>query len=288
MQKIKTEALVEVRNMESILSRRTNSEEKSAEVENMDISSLCINQRLKSVPSRSQGTTEKSVGDRNMNASDFLTNQQCELKVSKSQDSAAMPDRDIWIKKETGAQVTEVKTLKKGLLQKPNLSYIALISNAIQSSRHKRMLLSDIYEWIVNNFPTFKMANRSWRNSVRHNLSLNECFIKCGRCDSGKGHYWGIHAANRDDFAKGDYRRRHARRLVKKCDELAQLFDTDPTNDVSQKPSNPMTSQYGYALMTCTTVSNSYLIKTFGAAVLSTSGQWQRQQHFNEICEKRS
>jgi hypothetical protein len=30
---------------------------------------------------------------------------------------------------------------------------------------------------------------------VRHNLSLNECFIKAGRCESGKGNYWAIHVS---------------------------------------------------------------------------------------------
>uniref|UniRef100_A0A8C2TBT7 Fork-head domain-containing protein n=1 Tax=Coturnix japonica TaxID=93934 RepID=A0A8C2TBT7_COTJA len=49
-----------------------------------------------------------------------------------------------------------------------------------------------------------------WRNSVRHNLSLNECFVKAGRSDNGKGHFWAIHPANMEDFAKGDYHRPHA------------------------------------------------------------------------------
>ncbi|XP_019412522.1 PREDICTED: forkhead box protein D3-like [Crocodylus porosus] len=60
------------------------------------------------------------------------------------------------------------------------------------------------------------LQEKSWRNSVRHNLSLNECFIKAGRSDNGKGHFWAIHPANLEDFSKGDYHRRRARRRIRR------------------------------------------------------------------------
>nr|XP_025046788.1 forkhead box protein L1-like [Pelodiscus sinensis] len=100
-------------------------------------------------------------------------------------------------------------------LDKPNQSYIALISTAILSSPEKKLLLSDIYQWIMDNYPYFK-NKKSWRNSVRHNLSLNECFVKAGRSDNGKGHFWAIHPANLEDFSKGDYHRRRARRRIRR------------------------------------------------------------------------
>ncbi|KYO41182.1 forkhead box Q2 [Alligator mississippiensis] len=101
-------------------------------------------------------------------------------------------------------------------VDKPNQSYIALISTAILSSPEKKLLLSDIYQWIMDNYPYFKNKEKSWRNSVRHNLSLNECFIKAGRSDNGKGHFWAIHPANLEDFSKGDYHRRRARRRIRR------------------------------------------------------------------------
>lgn len=58
--------------------------------------------------------------------------------------------------------------------------------------------------------------DKNWRNSVRHNLSLNECFIKAGRSDNGKGHFWAIHPANFQDFSNGDYHRRRARRRIRR------------------------------------------------------------------------
>lgn len=39
---------------------------------------------------------------------------------------------------------------------KPSQSYIALISTAILSSPEKKLLLSDIYQWIMDNYPYFK------------------------------------------------------------------------------------------------------------------------------------
>lgn len=58
--------------------------------------------------------------------------------------------------------------------------------------------------------------DKNWRNSVRHNLSLNDCFIKAGRSDNGKGHFWAIHPSNYQDFSNGDYHCRRARRRVRR------------------------------------------------------------------------
>ena len=101
--------------------------------------------------------------------------------------------------------------------KKPSLSYIALISMAILNAPERKLLLSEIYTWVAKEFPYFRHEERSWRNSIRHNLSLNECFVKVGRSDNGKGHYWSIHPANVEDFSRGDFRRRRARRRVRMC-----------------------------------------------------------------------
>jgi hypothetical protein len=70
---------------------------------------------------------------------------------------------------------------------KPQHSYIGLIAMAILSSPDKKLVLSDIYQYILDNFPYFRARGPGWRNSIRHNLSLNDCFIKAGRSANGKG-----------------------------------------------------------------------------------------------------
>jgi len=63
---------------------------------------------------------------------------------------------------------------------KPNHSYIGIIAMAILGSKERKLVLSDIYQWILDNYPYFRRRGPGWRNSIRHNLSLNDCFIKVG------------------------------------------------------------------------------------------------------------
>lgn len=69
-----------------------------------------------------------------------------------------------------------------------------LITNlaSFQNSSNKRATLSEIYNYITQRFPYFEKNKKGWQNSIRHNLSLNECFIKIPREGGGerKGNYW--------------------------------------------------------------------------------------------------
>ncbi|KAJ7904236.1 fork head domain-containing protein [Mycena olivaceomarginata] len=61
-------------------------------------------------------------------------------------------------------------------------------------SPNQKLLLEDIYYAIESRFPYFRTAPNGWKNSVRHNLSLNPCFEKVPRplTDRGKGSYWTV------------------------------------------------------------------------------------------------
>lgn len=79
---------------------------------------------------------------------------------------------------------------------KPPHSYAELIAFAIKSVKvePKRMTLAEIYKYIVDKFPYYRTAGTGWKNSIRHNLSLNRMFLKISRekDDPGKGSYWAV------------------------------------------------------------------------------------------------
>ncbi|XP_013922928.1 PREDICTED: forkhead box protein Q1 [Thamnophis sirtalis] len=97
---------------------------------------------------------------------------------------------------------------------KPPYSYIALIAMAIRDSAGGRLTLAEINEYLMGRFPFFRGAYTGWRNSVRHNLSLNDCFVKVLRDPArpwGKDNYWMLNPNSEYTFADGVFRRRRKR-----------------------------------------------------------------------------
>lgn len=76
---------------------------------------------------------------------------------------------------------------------KPPYSFSCLIFMAIEDSQQKALPVKEIYAWILDHFPYFRTAPTGWKNSVRHNLSLNKCFQKVEKSPNlGKGSLWTV------------------------------------------------------------------------------------------------
>ncbi|CAI9721849.1 forkhead box protein P2 isoform X1 [Octopus vulgaris] len=72
---------------------------------------------------------------------------------------------------------------------RPPFTYASLIRQAIIESPHRQLTLSEIYQWFANTFAYFRRNEATWKNAVRHNLSLHKCFM---RVENVKGAVWTV------------------------------------------------------------------------------------------------
>ncbi|XP_052436438.1 forkhead box protein N3 [Carassius gibelio] len=120
---------------------------------------------------------------------------------------------------------------------KPPYSFSCLIFMAIEDAPSKRLPVKDIYNWILEHFPYFANAPTGWKNSVRHNLSLNKCFKKVDKDRSqsiGKGSLWCIDPEYRQN--------------------LIQALKKTPYHPYSQVFTTPPTSPQAYQSMSSTPI----------------------------------
>ncbi|CAK1546768.1 unnamed protein product [Leptosia nina] len=72
---------------------------------------------------------------------------------------------------------------------RPPFTYASLIRQAIIESPDKQLTLNEIYNWFQTTFCYFRRNAATWKNAVRHNLSLHKCFM---RVENVKGAVWTV------------------------------------------------------------------------------------------------
>ncbi|KAJ4473869.1 hypothetical protein J3R30DRAFT_738253 [Lentinula aciculospora] len=90
---------------------------------------------------------------------------------------------------------------------KPDLSYAALLGQAILSSSDHRLTLQEIYDWITIVYPFFKRGETTWMNSIRHVLSTTACFRKVTRDRTLGRTQWAIWDEDLECFKGGGFRK---------------------------------------------------------------------------------
>uniref|UniRef100_A0A8C1H6Z3 Forkhead box P2 n=1 Tax=Cyprinus carpio carpio TaxID=630221 RepID=A0A8C1H6Z3_CYPCA len=72
---------------------------------------------------------------------------------------------------------------------RPPFTYATLIRQAIMESGDMQLTLNEIYSWFTRTFAYFRRNAATWKNAVRHNLSLHKCFV---RVENVKGAVWTV------------------------------------------------------------------------------------------------
>ncbi|XP_039513703.1 forkhead box protein P3 isoform X1 [Pimephales promelas] len=79
---------------------------------------------------------------------------------------------------------------------RPPYTYAFLIRWSIVEAPEKQRTLNEIYNWFTRMFYYFRHSSPTWKNAVRHNLSLHKCFV---RVDGRMGAVWTV---DEEEFQK--------------------------------------------------------------------------------------
>ncbi|XP_061578359.1 forkhead box protein P2-like [Cololabis saira] len=86
---------------------------------------------------------------------------------------------------------------------RPPFTYATLIRQAIMEASDMQLTLNEIYNWFTRTFAYFRRNAATWKNAVRHNLSLHKCFV---RVENVRGAVWTVDEA--------EYQRRRSQKIT--------------------------------------------------------------------------
>lgn len=120
---------------------------------------------------------------------------------------------------------------------KPPFSYAQLIKEAIETSSSQMLTLKEIYTFIESKYPFYRENGDAYKNSIRHNLSLNKLFRKIPKDPAKpnkKGSYWGL--AKKEDALVDNLSQiplNYPTPIKKDWQQNTMLHSPDPTPDDS-------------------------------------------------------
>jgi hypothetical protein len=87
--------------------------------------------------------------------------------------------------------------------------------------------------FISKMYPYYKLNDKGWQNSIRHNLSLNRYFVKIARQQNepGKGSFWRVDDKCESKVIEQAYQRKRTRSITNNanCSDISQKKSFDNT-----------------------------------------------------------
>ncbi|KAK2898540.1 hypothetical protein Q8A67_009958 [Cirrhinus molitorella] len=114
---------------------------------------------------------------------------------------------------------------------RPPYTYAFLIRWSILEAPDKQRTLNEIYNWFTRMFFYFRHNSPTWKNAVRHNLSLHKCFV---RVDGRTGAVWTV---DEEEFQKRKGQKIHRDYTLKWLTPFSHCASHE-ASDVSIKATN--------------------------------------------------
>lgn len=121
--------------------------------------------------------------------------------------SAAIKRSGIAKPKKTGKCVTKKFTKHASFSDsnRPDMSYKEMVAKILLKSEKGQLSLKEITEQVAKDYEYYAKSKTNWPSSIRHTLSVADCFVKAGRAKGGRGFMWKIAEPYIKFFKEGDF-----------------------------------------------------------------------------------